>query len=182
MTVDEYALSGGGSGVLFTFELTGPGYISEIYFEDGTLLSVADIIDSPPDVDFFTYNDPDNHNGINPGNLPGGNELDPPFVTTQALSVEAAGKNHTGICDGETLGVVYSLQGGQDYIDVLDAIAMGIVDPSMVGTLRVGVHVHGLGPDGDYSDSFVIVPAPGAIVLGSVGLVFVGWLRQRRAL
>ena len=77
---------------------------------------------------------------------------------------------------------MYTLQGGQDYTDVLNAISLGISDPSLADTLRVGVHVRSLGPGGEYSDGFTIVPAPGAVALGSVGLLLVGWLRKRKTL
>lgn len=167
------------SQVGFTFELTGPGCLTEIYFDDSTppdgiLDDIWEIIDSPPDVDFTD-------DGVSPDNLPGGNILDPAFIATQGLSVDTAKNTSSGICKGESLSLVYSLQGGLDYQGVLNAIYLGISDPIADGSLRAGIHVRGLGLDGEYSDSFVIttVPAPGAIVLGSIGISFVGWLRRR---
>ena len=167
------------SQVGFTFELTGPGCLTEIYFDDGTLLDrtlgdVLEIIDSPPDVDFTDIK-------IAPKNLPGGEILDPAFIATQGLSVDTAGNTSTGVCEGESLSLVYSLQGELGYQDVLSAIYLGISDPIADGSLRAGIHVRGLGLDGEYSDSFVItVPAPGSVLLGSIGIGFVGWLRRRR--
>lgn len=171
MTVYDTGVEG---QVGFTFGLTGPGCITEIYFDDGTLLDVCEILDSPPDVDFTD-------DGVSPDNLPGGNILDPAFIATQGLSVDTAGNTSTGVCEGESLSLVYTLQGGLDYQGVLSAIYLGISDPIADGSLRAGIHVRGLGLDGEYSDSFVIttVPAPGAIVLGSIGISFVGWLRRR---
>jgi hypothetical protein len=42
------------------------------------------------------------------------------------------------------------------------------------------------GSDGDYQDMLILlqaikpIPAPGSIVLGGIGLLFVGWLRRRQ--
>ena len=173
MTVYEVLADSGWVG--FTFELTGPGSITEIYFDDGTLLSICNIIDGPSGVEFTDTK-------INPKNLPGGNLLDPEFKATQGLLVQAAKDTSTGLSEGETLSLEYSLQNGLGYQDVLNAIYLGISDPAAAGSLRAGVHVRSLGLNGKDSDSFVItiVHAPGSVLLGSIGIGFVGWLRRRR--
>lgn len=182
MTVYDTGIDSGKVG--FTFGLTGPGTISEIYFDDGALLDISAIIDNPPDVDFTDTK-------INPKNLPGGNLLDPAFIATQGLLVQSDKNTSTGISQGETLSLEYTLKNNLNYQDVLSAINLGIFDPAVDGSLRAGVHVRELGLGGKYSDSFVIttpvpvpvpVPVPGSVLLGSLGVGLVGWLRKKRSL
>ena len=73
------------------------------------------------------------------------------------------------------MGALFNLRVGQTFDDVIS----GLND----GTILIGIHVGGFG-NGDYSDSFVNnpepIPAPGAILLGGIGVALVAWLRRRR--
>jgi len=69
---------------------------------------------------------------------------------------------------GETWGFII-----QDYANALQ------LPPSAFGTIGVGFLSGG---DHFSSGSIIAIPAPGAILLGGIGVGFVGWLRRRKAL
>lgn len=161
----------GGGQVLFTFKNAGPlaSSICDVYFDDGNLLgSIALIDNSDVEVSFSQF--------ATPAELPSGNTIDPSFVTTQGFSADSDSPVQPyGVNPGEELGILFDLKDGKGFEDVL-------IDLD-TGALRIGIHVQGFADD--ESESFInngVIPAPGAVLLGSIGVVFVGWLRRKRAL
>lgn len=133
----------------FTFENDGPvaSSITDIYFDDGTLLDLATIINGPGVL--FSV-------GANPGELPGANAANPPFVTTAGFSADSdAPPTPNGVNPGEFVQVLFTLQDAQTIDDVYADL--------FSGALRVGMHVQGY--PGGFSEGFVneeVIPAPGS--------------------
>ena len=158
----------GGSQVSFTFTNTGAAAssITDIYFDDGTLLGIASIISGGPAVSFSQ--------GASPGNLPAGNNASPSFVATAGFTADSNPPTQPmGVNPGETVTIIFNLLAGGTLQDVLDELADG--------RLRIGVHVQGFASGG--SESLVNTPLPepaaGAfLVAGLAGLALAG---RRRA-
>jgi hypothetical protein len=170
----------GASQVLFTFRNTGPlaSSICDVYFDDGGALgTIASLIDRDTGglagVDFGL--------GATPANLPAGKSISPAFETSPGLAADSAAPvQPNGVNPGEWLGVLVNLQNGNTFGSVLDALALGVTTPETSGSLRVGIHVQGFAGGG--SESFIngaVVPVPGAILLGMLGLGAAG-LKLRR--
>ena len=142
-----------------------PSSITEVYFDDGTLLGWP-TIENSEGVNFI--------NGADPGNLPGGNSLDPEFIATALFSAESDPEAQiNGVNEGESVGLQFSV--ASDFQALLDAIDLGFNNPSQEGSLRIGIRLRGINPDsGDYSDSFIMTPVPGAAILGLIGLSIAG--------
>ena len=150
-----------GGDAVFTFYNNGlyESSITEIYFDDGSLLEQGTILDGPG-VDY----DPD---AVPPG-LPGGNLVDPAFVATSGFSAEATPPPaFNGVRLGEWVEITYSLQSGATIQDVYEELASG--------ELRIGLHVISIDclPNDEnaenYSDSFVNVPEPATLALLGLG-------------
>ena len=132
----------------FTFMNLGPeaSSITDVFFDDGTLLRIAEIIDADegggdPGVDFSQ--------DAKPGELPGANNAVPEFETTAGFSADSDPATQTnGVNPGETLAVIFFLQGSQTFATVEDELATGL--------LRIGIHVQGFASGG--SESFVNNP------------------------
>jgi len=158
----------GGGKIAFTFRNAGPAAssITDVYWDDDALLTILSITNTPGLVEFTAL--------ASPGNLPGGNEASPPFVTSADLSADSdPPAQPLGVNPGEQLVVTFTLLPGKSYAD---AIA-GLAD----GSLRVGIHVQGYQADG--SESFVNtpVPEPGTLTLVGAGLFVLGAVRRRRS-
>jgi hypothetical protein len=139
--------------------------ITDVYFEDGTLLAIAQITSSAG-VSFSE--------GASPGNLPGGNAVG--FVATTGFTADSnppVSPNGVNTAT-EWLNIRYSLQGGQTFNDTIASLNNG--------TLRIGMHVQSIGTEGD-SDGFVntvVIPLPTTAGLALAGLGAVAIRRRRK--
>ena len=163
----------GGGQVLFDFMNSGPSdsSITDVYFDDGSLLGISSLIDADdgvggdPGVDFTGM-------GANPPNLPSANDASPPFVATAGFLADSdPPAQPNGVNPGEMLGIIFDLQIGSTFADVLAELENG--------DLRIGIHVQGFGTGG--SESFVNdpIPEPGTVLLLGLGLA--GLAARRRA-
>ena len=161
----------GDSHILFHFRNTGPmpSSITDIYFdsgETGIFLTPIAAITSSDGVNFEL--------GAAPPNLPGGNSVG--FNTTPGLSADSQsppGPNGVNPSD-EWVALVLNLAEEMTFSDTITALNNG--------TLRIGLHVQGIIPDGS-SDSFVNgtqVPAPATVLLMGLGTLFTFGLPRRR--
>lgn len=154
--------------VAFIFSNSGPAAMSitDVYFDDGTLLGIATIINGGSGVSFSQ--------GASPGNLPGGNTISPAFVTTAGFSADSnPPAQPNGVNPGETLTIIFNLLAGKTLADTLAALS------TPGGDLRIGIHVQGFANGG--SESFLHqVPAPStALPLALAGLACLTGSRRR---
>ena len=183
---------GGLTDTSVTFQITNnvgiASSISEVYFDDGTLLALASVRNSVGGTTDF------NDNGTaKPGNLPGGNNVAPAFVATQGFSADAQGNPSKGVDAAiDILEMEFTLQESSTagvYLTVAD-----VLDSLENGDLRIGFHVRAIGAAGG-SDSFInipyltppgefnppIIPVPASLPLLLSGLALLAWMRKRTA-
>ncbi len=166
----------GSDEVQFNFRNVGPDActITDVYFDDGTLLELAGLIDSDD-----SYNGRTGHPGVDysigadPPDLPGGNMIVPPFQTSLGFSADSDPPPPSWGVEppDEWLGTVFLLNGnGGDVYGVLEELDTGV--------LRIGVHVQAFDNGGSDSESFVNVPEPASLLL--FGLGGLALMRKRR--
>jgi hypothetical protein len=165
---DMYVDVWDGTGVVnFTFYNNSSlqSSVARIYFDDGSLLGIDQVFNSQDYTAFDT--------SVTPGDLPGGNLLDPPFVADREFTIGAEspppweGVNNGNIVN-EWVTVRFNLINGGDLYDVIDELNSGV--------LRVGLHIIDL-PEG-YSESALLIPEPATIMLLGLGALVL--LRKRR--
>ena len=114
--------------------------------------------------------------GAAPPNLPGANNVAPPFQVTAGFLADSdagmGGVQAHGVNPGETLGILYDLQAMGTYQDIIDELTNG--------DLRIGIHLQSIGLPGG-SESFVNnpVPIPAAIWLMIPAMGFLARSRAR---
>lgn len=160
--VDPY----GTNQVLFSFKNAGPlaSSITDVYFDNGSLLDIATLIDKDDGVG--GHSGVDFSEGASPPNLPGGNLISPAFqVTAGFLADSDAPVSQRGVNPLEWLGVVFSLQGTQSYSDVITELE--------TGEIRVGMQVQSFsnGMNESLVNYSLPVPLPGALFLLLSGLM-----------
>jgi len=165
----------GGGQVRFTFRNTGPlqSVIEAVYFDDGTLLGIASVVNTPGETS-FTQDGP-GPDKATPPDLPGGDSMDDPFVVTASFLADAdPAPSDNGVGPDQEVAIIFDLKSGKSFNDVLDDLNDG--------SLRIGMHVISM-PDGE-SDAFVnngvVIPLPAPAALGMAGLAPLALLRRRR--
>jgi hypothetical protein len=165
----------GANQVDFIFRNSGPlaSSITDVYFDDGTLLGIAAVMNGGPGVSFSQ--------GASPGNLPGGNAVD--FNTTSGFNADSNPPvQPMGVNPGEMVTIRFNLINGQGLADTIAALELALANPGqdVLGGLRIGIHVQGY--SNGQSESFVtggpVIPLPSAAAMGAVGLLVVA--RRRR--
>ena len=167
----------GAGQVRFIFHNSGPAAstITQIYYDNGPggpLASIVGFDYSNPGIAFTV--------GAVPSNVPGWNNVTPNFQATAGLTAGAADPApHNGVNPFEWVGITTNPAVPYTYADVLDQISSG--------ALRIGIHVQSFANGG--SESFVttwnrppIVPAPGSLLLTTIGLGAVRLVRNRYVL
>jgi len=198
--VSNYGTAADGTNqVLFTFTNSGAiaplAALEEVYFDDGTLLGIAGLLDRDDSLDGgTTYGHSlvdftqDSMSSVSPPDLPGGGDW---FNATAGFLAEA--DNSTGkdapdyrVNEDEYLGILFDLK-TEDGTPVSDGgiplTFEDVIEDLDTGALNIGIHVQSLPLGTEESDSFVTyVPLPPAMLLGSLGLGVAGYFLKRKEL
>jgi hypothetical protein len=142
--------------------------IASIYFDDGLLLGISDIINGPG-VQFTSPADA--------SNLPAGNTLDPPFETTSDFSAKGVqpppinGINSTDNFEPvEWVTIQFDLINNSRLTDVFNGLD--------TGTLRIGIHITSF-PDGSSESAVTTIPEPATLLMLAIGAVILRKNKKR---
>lgn len=166
--VDVQAVGATQVSFTFTNNVGLASSITDVYFDDGSLLGIASITDSGAGVAFSNV-------GVAPPNLPGGNNASPPFVTTAGFSADSDNPPpQNGVNTNlESVTILFDLIAGQTFADTIAALTNG--------DLRIGIHGQAFGDGGSESFVNVPVPIPAAVwLLGSGLIALIGIGRRNR--
>ena len=194
----QYNRTIGDTDVLFivrnTGSVDGNASIKEIYFDDGIVLGLSQVINSQDfsGVAGIGGSTSFNAGSASPGDLPGGELLNPDFVVTAGFLADSGkGGPTTGLDQSnERLGIVFTTKPPSAELPVNGY--PGILHTLLTGDLRVGLHICAIDSDDKESDSYVNstptfapppppVPEPSSLVLIAIGGAF-GVFRGRRIL
>ena len=162
----------GATQVQFRFTNLGPlaSSITDIYFDDGTLLGISSVVN---------YVGVSFSQGGSPPDLPSGNTLTPVFETTAGFLADSDSPAAiNGVNPSEQVDVIFNLLAGKTFADTIAAITgpLGVGDD-----LRIGIHVQAFGTGG--SETFVntvAVPEPTSVILLGTALLGVCHLLRKR--
>jgi hypothetical protein len=150
--------------------------VARVYFESG-LLGDIHAINNGPGVNFVG---PGSVPFPGPDNVPGAqNAPHQPFQTTPDKLAKAGNPPPiNGINPGQQMEIIFQLQDGKYIDDVFAGISAGLAGDIDEDSLRMAIHVIDFESGG--SESFMLVPLPGAFAMGLVGLCGLAGYRLRQ--